>query len=277
MKLTEETKEIINLGNIIVGATVGTVMSMNSATPEALVASSAIGGLLPQVLNDFSSRVLSKREKIKVGAVTQFAINRINENLNNGKIINLDFIKKIDENNWTSANELYEGVLIKARNEAQEKKIKHIGAIFGNSVFVKDISSEDVNHLLSVVDSLTFRKLCIISLYGKKNELFDKYNIMIDAYIWYPDIIFPLSTIAVLQDILELGNLGIIDLNSMLATINTHLTPAKFKLTELGQKYFELMSLHEINLEELNNIIESIEYKKSYGISDQGNINGIKP
>jgi hypothetical protein len=277
MILTKETKEILNLGNIIVGATVGTLMSINSQTTETMIASSAISGLLPQVLNDFSSRILSKREKIKIGAVTQFAINRINENLNDEKSINLEFIKNIDENNWTSAEELYEGVLIKARNEAQEKKIKHIGAIFGNSIFIKDITSEDINHLLSVVDSLTFRKLCIISLYGKKNELFDKYNLMIKPYTSYPNIILSLSTIAILQDILELGNLGIIEMNGLLVTKNTHLSPGIFTLSDLGQKYYELMSLNEIDFKELKHIIESIEYKNSYGINDYGNRNGIKP
>lgn len=277
MKLDESSKEILRLGNIIIGATVGNTLSILTDDPVAQVSGSAVGAILPEVLNDFSERVLSRREKIKVGAVTQFAVEKILINLNAGKIINLEFTNSIKEEHRTSAEELYEGILIKAKNEAQEKKIKHIGAIYGNCIFVEDITSEDVNHLLSAVGGLTYRKLSIIALYGRKKEIFPEKNIMVDPYSWYPNVSFHLSTQAILQDLFELGNQGIVDLKSLLATNHLHLWPAKFELSQLGQKYFELMSLDEIPIQDLNPIIDNLEYKEYYGINTQGCINGVKP
>lgn len=273
MKITEATKELIKYGSILAGNTAGAALAISNEDPLIQISGTAIGGILPEILNDFARRFLSTREKIKVAAVIHFATEGIVKNINSGKQTNNDFLNMIEEGKRTSAEELYEGILIKAKNEFQEKKIKHVGAIFANCIFTKDVTPEDVNHLLSAVEKLTYRKLRIIALYGKKEYIFPERNIMKDPYIWYDNISFSLSTRAVLQDIFELGNFGIIDFQRLHVTDHLSLTPERFQLTDLGEQYFELMGLDEISPQEMEPEIDAIEYKAYYGKNIYGQIN----
>ena len=275
-KINKKTEKLISYGSKAVGITTSALLTSLTENPEIQIGAKLVGGMIPQVLNDVFSRFLSKREEIKIGMVVNYCSKYINDNLNKNHLFNNNFIELIKESeaDWSTASELYEGVLLKAKNESQEKKIKHIGAIFGNSIFTDEITSDDVFHLLNVVENLTYRKLCIIAMYGRIDELKDKYDLMVDSYLWYDNIEFPLSTRATLQDIFELGNQGIVDFNSSLAVEHLHLNPGKFKLTKLGQKYLQMMDLKSIENYELKKIIESIEYKESYGLSSQGTRNG---
>lgn len=277
-KLTEKSKLIVSYGSKAIGISTTSLLTYLIENTELQIGAKLIGGLIPQVLNDISDRFLSTREEIKIGMVASYSSNYLTKNLDANRAMNVNFIQTIKESpeDWNTASELYESVLLRAKNESQEKKIKHIGAIFGNSVFVEEISPEDIFHLLSAVENLTYRKLCIISMYGKIKSITPKYDLMVDSFLWYKNVDFSLSTRATLQDIFELGNQGIVDFNSLLASEHIHLNPGKFKLTKLGEKYFELMDLDSIAESELIDIINAIEYKESYGLSDQGTRNGRK-
>lgn len=272
--LNSKAIELINKGSIITGTTISSLMSINSINPESLIASSIFGGLFPTVINDFSNRFLSKREKSKVGAVGYYAASKIKDNLNKGKSMNTNFSDLLKDGKWNSAYEIYEEVLLRSKNESQEKKLKFIANIFGNSIF-SDIEVEDVFNFLVNTENLTYRKLCIISIYGRNNKMFKNRNIMTDCYSWYPNINLDLNTISVLQDIFELINTGIIDTNNLSVDNYTHLTPSKFSLTQIGLKYFELMNLEEISGSDLEKILFSLEYKDAYGLNDSGKRNSI--
>src|SRR5690606_27047947 len=189
----------------------------------------------------------------------------------------IEFLQLIDESYRSSAEELCEGILLKAKTEFQEKKIKYIGALYANSIFSSGVSPEDVNHMLSAVEGWTYRKLRIIALYGKKNYIFPERKIMKDPYIWYENATFSLSTRAVLQDIFELINMGIIDRMRINLTDHLSLIPERFQLTNLGEQYFELMSLDEIPLQELEPDIVAIEFKDCYGKNYLGQVNSGLP
>lgn len=271
IQINDNAKELLRYGKVLAGAVVGSLLTAGTNDPGVQITGSAIGAILPEVLNDFASRHLSEREKIRVGAVGYYAIKKIKTNLDENATINKEFVKKLD-NHRSSAEELFEGILIKAKNEAEEKKIKHIGAIFGNAIFVEDISPDDVNHLLSLVDRLTYRKMCVMAFYNRIQDLNSR-DIMDDSFSWYPNIKLQLTTRATLQDILELDGLGIMDLN-LLTPSHIHLMPRRHTLSELGKKYYQLMSLDEIDISDIEPIINALEYKEEYGRSSYGKKNG---
>ena len=114
-------------------------------------------------------------------------------------------------------------------------------------------------------------------MYGRKEELFKERNVMIDSYIWYPDVTFDLPIIFTLQDIYELINLGIIDSDNLMLSKSLDSTPGKFKLSLIGEKYYQLMGLESVPTEDVEEVLKNIEYKEYFGVSNQGRKNGILP
>jgi hypothetical protein len=97
---------------------------------------------------------------------------------------------------------------------------------------------------------------------------------MQDPTTWYSRVTFPTEMMICLQDVLELIHQGILANNSLIAN-NTHITPHDMALTAKGQKAFDLMELQHISKEDVLEAIAPLEYQTSWGVSDNGTLNGI--
>lgn len=111
------------------------------------------------LLEHFSSQRQSKR----IIDVTEFALNEIRRRLEDGEKLRDDgfFDKTVDR---SDAEEVYEDVLLKARDEPQEKKIPYLGRLFEEACFDSKIDSDTVHFLSKEFESLTYRQLCIIKM-----------------------------------------------------------------------------------------------------------------
>ena len=117
------------------------------------------------LLNHFSSQRQSKR----ITDVTEFALNEIRRRLEDGEKLRDDgFFDKII--NRSDAEEVFEDVLLKARDEPQEKKIPYIGSLFGNGCFDPGIDSGTLHFLCKESENLTYRQLCIIKIANEMRE-----------------------------------------------------------------------------------------------------------
>ena len=117
------------------------------------------------LLNHFSSQRQSKR----ITDVTEFALNEIRQRLEDGEKLRDDgfFDKTIDR---SDAEEVFEDVLLKARDEPQEKKIPYIGSLFKNGCFDASIDSGTLHFLCKESENLTYRQLCIIKIANEMRE-----------------------------------------------------------------------------------------------------------
>lgn len=117
------------------------------------------------LLNHFSSQRQSKR----ITNVTEFALNEIQRRLENNEKLRDDgfFDKTVDR---SDAEEVFENVLLKARDEPQEKKIPYIGRLFANGCFDSSIDSGTLHFLCKESENLTYQQLCIIKIANEKNE-----------------------------------------------------------------------------------------------------------
>ena len=111
------------------------------------------------LLNHFSSQRQSKR----ITDVTEFALNEIRRRLEDGEKLRDDrfFDKTIDR---SDAEEALESVLLKARDEPEEKKIRYLGKLFENACFDSQIHAGLLHFLYKDFESLTYRQLCIIKM-----------------------------------------------------------------------------------------------------------------
>ena len=118
------------------------------------------------LLNHFSSQRQSKR----ITDVTEFALNEIRQRLEDGEKLRDDgfFDKTIEDR--CDAEEVLEAVLLKARDEPEEKKTIHIGGLFENGCFDSKIDSSTLHFLCKESENLTYQQLCIIKIVNEKNK-----------------------------------------------------------------------------------------------------------
>lgn len=267
MKLSKKSLDIIKMGSSIAGGVTGTALSLLTKEPFAILAASGIGAHLPNVINDFAERFLSQREQIKVGALEAFTFYKIQQKLELNKSINKKFIEQ--GQGQLSISDLYEGTLIKAKNEFEEKKIELISSVFANSIFTDNINPHDANHILNLVAALSYRKLCIIAFYKRRKE-FTQVKLLSKPFVYYSDASFSLGTMIISQDVFELREQGILDAgqgNNLLAIDKTHLTPSEIEISAIGELYAQIIDFNDIDREDIMQIMTELEYLPEYGQS----------
>jgi hypothetical protein len=236
------------------------------------------GGLVPLITNglkEIINRNLAKRENARTAASAAYMLTGIQEKFDSGIQVRQDSFFD-NSNGRSSAIELFEGVLLKCKDQYQEKKIKYISKIFEGVIFDSRISSESANQILSMAESFTYRKYSVISFFAQKNVLYNTNELMKDSYESYPDLKFTIELDILKQDIFDLFNVGIIDSNDYALNSSKDIMPEKMNLTSLGQELYKLMDLNEIPKEELDQIFKELKYKEEYGISKYGSKNGVK-
>lgn len=265
---TEKVKNIITTGSELSGAAAGGALGFLAGGPigaaGAAMAGFAISKLSNYVLLDIVDRVLSRREQVRVGAAASFAIEEIRKHLESGRLPrNDDFFVQVFDSR-PKAEEIFEGILLKSKNEHEEKKVKHISNIFANAVFMSDISSNEANHLLNIAERLTYNQMCLLSLFERK-LLIPVIDLRESDYgDWDETIKIPNNTISTIQEIFELYNLGLVNridpgnkYGSALLGCG-YVAPNRISLTDLGKRCYSIMGLDEISEDELIRASESI-------------------
>ena len=130
----------------------------------------AVRDFLNNSLRGLVSHFSSQRQSKRVTDVTQFALNEIRCRLERGETLRDDgfFDKTIDR---SDAEEVFEEVLLKERDEPQEKKIPYIGRLFENGCFDSSIDTGTLHFLCKESENLTYRQLCIIKIANEMREM----------------------------------------------------------------------------------------------------------
>jgi hypothetical protein len=163
---------LLNHGSKIGGAAVGGAVG-SLAGPAGTVAGAAIGAAVGEacvvVLNDLAQRYLSPREEQRVAGVAALAIDGIRERLHWEQKRDDDFFDGEDESP-SAAEELFEGVLLNAKQEHEELKLPYLANFYKNLVFAPYVQRAEANYLLSIAEALTYRQFCLMSLVSQMDE-----------------------------------------------------------------------------------------------------------
>lgn len=133
-----------------------------------------------KVIKDIVSRQLSEMQKARVNEVRDFAIST--------------FYKLAVENGWEdhssegdaytqSVAESIEDVFNRAVNESRRAKRILLGALLGSTMYYSNCSQPDMEnffYISTIIDRLTFRQLCLVSMIGNSfHEIKDNHNMCI--------------------------------------------------------------------------------------------------
>ena len=122
------------------GATIGTTIGFIIGGFPGLHLDLQVGrsslNIFSRAGTEIFKKYLGNRERIKIGAVSFFAMNRIEENFKQNCILRSDdFFQKDSISDRSPADEIFEGVLLAAQKEHEELKIKYLGNLYGNLGF----------------------------------------------------------------------------------------------------------------------------------------------
>lgn len=177
---TDAQQRLVKSGASAAGAMLGALAGTAISTAIGVASGGVLigvlaGSLLEEIIKngmlDFAERHLSSRERCRVDTTLLYTINKIQELSNEGKVPREDWFHLQDETGRSSANEIFEGVLLKAKSEPQEKKLKFLGYFLANVAFNYTISPELANLFLKIADELSYRQFCYLSLIDRLKGL----------------------------------------------------------------------------------------------------------
>jgi hypothetical protein len=200
-------------------------LTLSDPTAGAL---SQLGVIISKELKDYVSRSMSYREESRSAAVIICAAREIERRMSSGETIRDDDFFRLRTGIEPSANTLFEGVLAKAKQQYEERKINLIGKFFASVTFDARISAEDACWYLTLIDSLNFRSLLILAAFKR-----------LSSGAWSDQNISLISerSPVIFSQINELRNLNLLSPHSTFSV--------EIQLTPLGSILVESMALSE--------------------------------
>lgn len=142
------------------GATVGTQMG----DP---VAGAMVGETLAQLGEDFVDRVLSPRQEERVATVLSSATELISEGIASGATLRDD---GFFDDPHADASEVFEGILLAARDEHEAKKLPYLAKLMSAIAFDKNLTVDAANFLIIETDRLTWLQMCLLAIVSRPEE-----------------------------------------------------------------------------------------------------------
>lgn len=242
----QKAKKLISSGAEIAGAAIGGALGFIAAGPIGAGAAGALGVVITKTIARTADKMMSDRERIRVGTVAAIAVNKIREKIESGHIPRGDFFEHPEQEAEIGAR-LFEGVLIKARDEYEEKKIQYLGTFFSNLVFTHDVSSPVASLLIKTFDRLTYRQLVLLALINRHGTI-DFQNLRGQSHP-SPEL-----------EALKREEMDLHDSNFGSAGLVHGTSPHEDKLNPLGAILVELGEINNIpenEMEEILNLIRS--------------------
>ncbi len=259
----DKIKALIFMGSDITGAAGGGGIGFLIGGPAGAALGGPLGILIRRGLSDIANRILSTRERKRVGATAWYAITKIEERRNSGDMLRDDGFFEAKGKERSDAEEIFEGVLLKAKNEHEEKKTKILGNIFANTAFFPGFSVGEANHLLRIAESLTYRQMCILSLVKRKDEI-QGINLREETYTDYWEVgekIIPFETASTVQEAYEMYGFGLILYKDKTnkgsfwsLTEWTDIAPNGLELTPMGKRYYQVMGLGDVSEKDIKEV-----------------------
>ena len=260
---------MINIVTGVGSSTAGTLVGGAVGGPAGAITGDIVANLLQaglrKVVKDQLGRMLSTFEELRTGKVLSQIRTKVIQNLSQGRTLKQDdfFSTNIDER--SAAEEIFEGVLLAAQREYEEKKIKFEGNFFANIAFEPSIDEQKIdrayaNFLLKLAQGLSYRQLCIVALFVQKDN-FHLRNISYRNIERFYDFKF----FTVLQDIYILYSQGLLFVDEIALVSPFDIVPAKMVAKGPIKTLYSLMGLEEIEQSDINALAEQLSIDRQVG------------
>lgn len=203
-----------------------------------------VKAVLEKVAGDMTDRHLSTREKFRVETAIRFARETIQRRLECDEQPRHDGFFEFDATERFVAEELLEGVVLRCKNEHEEKKLRFISNIFANAVFL-EIAGADANAVLLMAERLSYRQICVLAGIGRVHEF-------PNAKWFNPNHLRVTGGIAKKDAILRDEVMHLYEPHRLL----TGETLMDVHLSEVGHRCFQLMGLEQVPKDDVNEVVD---------------------
>jgi len=253
----DKASELIAAGADLAGTLATTAAGFLVAGPIGAFGGAVSGLVLKQALTkvgaDIHDRMLGPRERVRIGAAGAYAIARIERNLGEGKPPRDDGFFEEKKHGRSQAEEVLEGVLLKAKNDHEEKKAQYLGNLFGNVAFDPYLSASEANLILKYAEEMTYRELLCVALLGK-SAAFNLRASPFPTQVTY-------TTLGILHELYDLARNDIIrqqapgsDAGEIILELR-QIVPAHLSLRAFGQIIYAALGLDEVPHDEVEQLV----------------------
>ncbi len=273
----EGVRTAVTIGAEIAGWSAGGALGFLFGGPVGSAAGGAAGVIISRSLvaagAEVCDRVLSSREKARVGVALAVAAERTQERLASGDNVRDDGFFS-DGTERPPFEEVTEGLLLAAQRAYDEKKVQHIGRLLANLNFRADLNVQSASVLVRLSDQLSYQQLCLLRLChdnatGRQLKAGKADHQVKSA-----------AHGALLSDLLELERFGFINNGGTAVLGLNDINPPSMRLQLFGVHLYNLMELGKIPDEDLDPLRATLEapepqYVKIKALEHQGNENLI--
>lgn len=213
-----------------------------------------VGAAYGAAMDDISKRMLSPMEKNRLEAIQKLAEDKFKEQIERGSGLRKD-IKQIN------LRELYEGMLLAARESYEEKKLPLIANLIATAPFTSTPVDNLVQTLITA-EQLSYRQLCILGVIGQNEwgnifKLRDKplqgKNYTDEKVVGiYQDLNY-LTALGIIGQVLAEGTGPAISSGAQL------IAPASLVLLYPGRLLFNAMRLDTVDKREFDEIVKVLK------------------
>ncbi len=151
------------------GAAIGTI-----GGPPGIVLGAAAGIVVERVGREVAERVLSRRQAQRVGKVLLDIEADARARNGAGERPREDgFFDVHDDGRRPDAEELLEGILLRAANAYEERKVPLLANLYGGIAHDESIAPDDAQFLVRTVDDLTYRQLVALGVFANHDAHFE--------------------------------------------------------------------------------------------------------
>ncbi len=249
MEIEQKSIKLIQTGAEVFGGAIGSAIGLIGG-PAGAIGGNVAGIIIAKGLNELANRYLSNREQARTGAAASYTIFGVQKKLDEGLTPRQDGFFDSTDTKRSKAEELFEGILLKCKNEFEEKKIAYISNIYQNVAFDNTINPFNANQILYAAQQMTYRQISILALIGVNinNHLTLRDQDYRDDY---DNVSTDLEFI--LQDFVYLEKQGLIVRGDHTAIIDaSDVVPGKMKLSLIGYDFYKILSLSVMKFSEMD-------------------------
>lgn len=224
--------------------------TISVANPNVGIVLSALSPIIESGVKSIIPKSLSEREDVRVEAVFMQVVQKISDKLKQGKVPRSDEIYYANGIEIPNAQEVFEGVLLKAREEHQAKKLSFYSNFFANLCFDETIDMDHAHYLLGLIERLTYRQLVVLAYLSDGK--------CVDTNRWDPS--FKVSHTSELYKYYDFYSEYVDLYNVRLVTQAVGKLPgfavgmSETKISDMGFSISRLLELHEIPANDLSKV-----------------------
>lgn len=256
-------RKFVDLGLEIVARFSGTIIGAKTGDLSGALLGQAVTAIALRPLKcigeDFCNRQLSIDEKRRVAAELILIKIKIEDMHNQGKSVRTDGFFDGSITDRSSAAEIFEGITLIAQKEYEQKKLPFFANLVANICFNPNIDRGNANLLLRLAEQLSYRQLCILSLFGLSDK---PPELPMDSY---SDGEFDNEGIAskrhdLLEEAFELHTRSLVARSDNTAILDIYyIAPGIMQLIGTGRNLYELMELRDIPRSDVEELVPMFE------------------